>query len=727
MTKKFKLILLVAILLIGSNVRADEGMWIPMLLKKYNIEDMQKAGFKLTADDIYNVNQACLKDAVVGLGREGRPFRHFCTGELVSDQGLMITNHHCGYGAIQSHSTLENDYLKDGFWAMSKEEELVNEGITASFLIRMEDVTEKVLMGITHETSEKERSKIVSKNISEIQKKAEEGTHYRASVKPFFNGNQYFLSVYEIFKDVRLVGAPPSAIGKFGGDTDNWMWPRHTGDFSMFRIYAGKDNKPASYSKDNVPLKPKQSFKISLKGVNAGDFTMVFGYPGTTTEYLTSYALEVMTKTDNPHKIKIRTKKLDLMRADMDASPLVRIQYSAKYAGVANSWKRWQGEIKGLKRLNAIEKKQELEKKFENWANSTPELKKKYAGILSEMETLYKEITPVSLARDYAIEAGMRGAEVVGFAYKFNKLTKLKKGEDEEAKKMIEGLNKSSVSFYKNFNLPTDQKLLAATLKMYSDNLDDKYLPAEIKNIREKYKGDFEAFAAKAMSKSVFADKAKLAQILDGYKISMGKKLTKDPIFKLAYSINFFYDSEIAPVYGKINAKTAKLKRIYMAGLMEMQPEKIFYPDANSTFRVHYGKVAGYKARNAVTYDHYTTLEGIIEKDNPEIFDYDVPQKLKDLYHAKDFGDYANANGEMPVCFAATNHTTGGNSGSPVLNANGELIGLNFDRAWEGVMSDLMYDPEICRNVSLDIRYVLFIVDKFAGAGYLLDEMKIVK
>jgi hypothetical protein len=725
--RKFSLLLLSALLLIGSTVKADEGMWIPMLLKKYNIEDMQKAGFKLTAEDIYDINQACLKDAVVGLGREGRPFRHFCTGELVSDQGLMITNHHCGYGAIQSHSTLEHDYLKDGFWAMSREEELANEGITASFLIRMADVTAKVLDGVTDDMKESDRQKLIKKHIKTIVEEAEKDTHYRASVKAYFNGNQYFMAVYEIFKDVRLVGAPPSAIGKFGGDTDNWMWPRHTGDFSMFRIYAGKDNKPASYSNDNVPLQPKQSFKISLKGVNQDDFTMVFGYPGTTTEYLTSYALKMMTEVDNPHKIKIRTKKLDLMRADMDASPMVRIQYSAKYAGVANSWKRWQGEIKGLNRLNAIEKKEALEKKFEEWANSTPELKKKYAGILAKMKTYYDQVTPLSLARDYAIEAGFRGAETVGLAGKFKTLSILKKEDANKVQPELDKLKKESAKFFKNFNLPTEKKLLAATLKMYSDNLSDEFLPEEIKNIKKKYKGDFEMFAEKAFAKSIFASQTKLDQFIENYKVSQAKKLGKDPLFVLSNSISFFYGSKIAPDYNKIMDQIDKLQRIYMAGLMKMQPEKVFYPDANSTFRVHYGKVSGYKPRNAVTYAHYTTLEGIIEKDNPEIFDYDVPQKLRDLYDSKDFGDYANAKGEMPVCFAATNHTTGGNSGSPVLNANGELIGLNFDRAWEGVMSDLMYDPEICRNVSLDIRYVLFIVDKFAGAGYLLDEMNIVK
>ncbi|BAX80931.1 S46 family peptidase [Labilibaculum antarcticum] len=727
MIKKISLLLIAFILLIGAQAKADEGMWIPMLLEKYNIEDMQKAGFKLSAADIYSLNEACLKDAVVGLGREGSPFHHFCTGELISDEGLMVTNYHCGYGAIQDHSTLEHDYLKDGFWAMSRDEELVNEGITASFLIRMEDVTSQVLDSITDETKEDDRQKMIQKHIKKIQKASEKDSDYRASVKAFFNGNQYFLSVYEIYKDVRLVGAPPSAIGKFGGDTDNWMWPRHTGDFSMFRIYADKDNKPASYSKENVPMIPKQSFKISLKGANEGDFTMVFGYPGTTTEYLTSDALDLMTKVDNPHKIKIRTKKLDLMRADMDASPLVRIQYSAKYAGVSNSWKRWQGEIKGLDRLNAISKKKELEKKFEVWANSSDDLETKYAGIVSEMGVLYKELTPVSLARDYAIEAGMRGAEVVSFAHKFKKIARLTKKDKDQLADLVVDLQKSGDKFFKNYNVSTDRKLLAALLKMYSENLEDKYLPKEIVDIRDKYKGDFEAYAEKAMSKSVFTDQAKLNELLSDYKLSRGKRLAKDPIFVLANSIFFFYESEISPVYTKVLTKTTKLQRTYMAGLMEMQKEKIFYPDANSTFRVHYGKVAGYKARNAVTYDYYTTLEGIIEKDNPEIFDYDVPQKLRDLYHAKEFGSYANTQGEMPVCFAATNHTTGGNSGSPVLNANGELIGLNFDRAWEGVMSDLMYDPEICRNVSLDIRYVLFIVDKFAGAGYLLDEMNIVQ
>ncbi len=727
MIKRISVFITAICLLVATQTKADEGMWIPMLLKKYNIEQMKKAGFKLTAEDIYDINKACLKDAVVGLGREGSPFHHFCTGELISGKGLLITNHHCGYGAIQAHSSLEHDYLKDGFWAKNRSEELANPGITASFLIRMQDVTKEVLSGVTDQTSESNRNKIIAANIKKIVAATQKDSDYLASIKPFFYGNQYVMSVYEIYKDVRLVGAPPSAIGKFGGDTDNWMWPRHTGDFSMFRIYANKDNKPARYSKDNVPYQPKKSFKISLKGANEGDFTMVFGYPGTTTEYLSSDALKMMTELDNPHKIKIRTKKLDLMRADMDASPLVRIQYSAKYAGVANSWKRWQGEIKGLKRLNAIAKKVELEKQFENWANETPERKAKYAGVLAKMKSIYEKLAPYSLARDYAIEAGIRGAELVGFARSFMALANLKKEDAKKLPKIKKVLKNRIDGFYKNYNMPTDKKLLGALLKMYSDNLKGRFLPQEIKVIRKKYKGNFDKYADYAMKKSIFANKKKVEDFLKGYKLSKAKKIWKDPIVKLSKSIYNFYINDIYPDYRKYNLELDKLQRTYMAGLMEMQPNKVFYPDANSTFRVHYGKVAGYEPRNGVKYKHYTTLEGIIEKDNPEIFDYDVPKKLKELYAQKDYGKYANAKGEMPVCFVATNHTTGGNSGSPVLNANGELIGLNFDRAWEGVMSDLMYDPTICRNVTLDIRYVLFLIDKFANSSYLIDEMELVK
>lgn len=705
--------------------KADEGMWLPILLKKYNIEDMRKAGFKLTAEDIYSVNKASLKDAVVGLGREGSPFHHFCTGELISNKGLMVTNHHCGYGAIQSHSSLEHNYLKDGFWAMNQKEELVNEGITASFFIKMEDVSAKVLNSVNDEMSEENRFETINKNIDEIVATVEKESGYRANVKAFFGGNQYFLSLYEIYKDVRLVGAPPSAIGKFGGDTDNWMWPRHTGDFSMFRIYANKDNKPASYSEDNIPLVAKKSFKISMKGVKEGDFTMVFGYPGTTTEYLTSDALNLMTKVDNPHKIKIRTKKLDLMRADMDASPIVRIQYSAKYAGVANSWKRWQGEITGLKRINAIEKKIILENKFIKWVAEDASRVNKYGKVIPELKKLYSDMEAYSLAYAYAVEAGIRGAESISLALKYSKLETLlaKKDSKENVKTLVAKLMKSSDAFFKNYNKSTDQKLFAELLSMYNANMEKRFSPSEFAMVNKKYKSNFNAYAKKAYAKSIFVDKGKLQSFL---KNPSAKKIAKDPIYKMAKSIMASFRGDVYPKYSELKNATNKLQRLYIAGLMQMQENKIFYPDANSTFRVHYGKVSGYKPRDVVTYSHQSTIEGIMEKNNPDIFDYAVPAKLKELYDNKDYGQYANANNTIPVCFVATNHTTGGNSGSPVLNANGELIGLNFDRAWEGVMSDLMYDASICRNVSLDIRFVLFIVDKFAGAGYLLDEMELV-
>ncbi|MCT4615267.1 MAG: S46 family peptidase [Marinifilaceae bacterium] len=718
---KFSLKLIACLLFVmGANMtRADEGMWIPSLLKKYKIEDLKKAGFKLTAEDVYNVNQACLKDAVVGLGSESRPFRHFCTGEIVSGKGLLITNHHCGYRAIQSHSSIEHDYLKDGFWAMNQAEELPNEGITASFLIRIDDVTSEMMKGIVPDMDKKKISEILKKNKAEIIKKAQKGTHYKANVKAFFSGNQYFLSVYEIYKDVRLVGAPPSAIGKFGGDTDNWMWPRHTGDFSMFRIYADKNNMPASYSKDNVPLKPKRFFEISLDGVNENDFTMVFGYPGTTTEYLTSYAIEQKMNSNNPHKIKIRTKRLNIMGAGMDSSQKIRIQYSAKYAGVANAWKKWQGEIKGLKRIKALEKKEKLEQRFREWAKT----RKEYDGILDELKGLYASNRDLSLAIDYIWEAGLRGCEILNFSKSFMVLAKAK---EEEIPQIVKGLKAKTSKFFKDFDLEVDKNLFEATILMYSDNLEGKYQPQAILDLVSKNKNKFGKYTDKLYEKSIFTSEEKVNSFLNSYKKSSAKKVLNDPIYKIYDAFYKFYRKDLGLKSLQTEMRIDELQKKYMAGLMEMDSDKIFYPDANSTFRFHYGKVKGFKARNAVYYDYYTSLDGIIEKDNPEIFDYDVPQKLKELYASKDYGRYANEKGEMPVCFAATNHTTGGNSGSPILNAEGQLIGVNFDRAWEGVMSDLMYDPSICRNVCLDIRYVLFVVDKFAGAGYLLDEMKLV-
>lgn len=715
MNKKTMLLFL-ALLLGWMGCRADEGMWIPMLLKKYNIGDMQKEGFRLTAEDIYNINQASLKDAVIGLGREGQPFFHFCTGEIISKEGLVVTNHHCSFDMIQNHSSLEHNYLRDGFWAKTRQEELANPGITASILVRMEDVTDKINAALKGDMTEKEKNDKIASLCRNLEQEAVKGTNLMANIKPYFNGNQYFMSVFRIYKDVRLVGAPPSAIGKFGGDTDNWMWPRHTGDFSVLRIYADKNNEPASYSPDNQPYRPDFSFKISAKGVHEGDFTMVFGYPGTTNEYLTSFAVEQLQNIENPHKIAIRTAKLNVINDAMESDELLRIKYASKAASVANAWKKWQGETKGLKRFNTIAKKQEQEKAFRTWAAG----KKEFSSLLDRYAELYNRRKDLILASAYLNEAGKRGAEIVNWASTVYKTMKIASEDIDQYK---EKLKADATEFYKDYDPATDQKILTEMLKLYNKNLDAGWIPVEVQLATRK-KG-VEEYVKVLFKKSIFADQKTLEEWIENANINTWKKLEKDPAYRLAASIDQLYAEKIYPELVKIEKEITILNKTWLAALMQMQPEKTFYADANSTLRVSYGKVQGYTPCDAVYYKHYTTLKGIIEKDNPEIYDYNVPQKLRDIYAAKDFGPYTQ-DGEIPVCFIATNHTTGGNSGSPVLNAEGHLIGLNFDRAWDGVMSDIQYDPEICRNISVDIRYVLFIIDKLAGAQHLIDEMEII-
>ncbi len=707
-----------ALLISWVSSRADEGMWIPMLLKKYNIEDMQKQGFKLTAEDIYNINQASLKDAVIGLGREGKPFSHFCTGELISNEGLVVTNHHCAFNMIQSHSSLEHNYLRDGFWAKNKQEELANPGITASILVRMEDVTEQIKMQLKAGMTEAEQNKKIKEVCRELEEKAVKGTNLQANIKPYFNGNQYFMAVFKIYKDVRLVGAPPSAIGKFGGDTDNWMWPRHTGDFSVLRIYADKDNEPAAYSPDNRPYTPASFFKISTKGLNEGDFTMVFGYPGTTSEYLTSYAIEQIQDIENPHKIAIRTAKLNIINAAMESNELLRIKYAAKAASVANAWKKWQGETKGLKRFNTVETKRQKEAEFSRWAAG----KKEYSSLLDSYKKLYEKRKDLVLAEAYLTEAGKRGAEIVSLsAIVYNTL--IKKDFQKNEKQYKEAMKEFVKGYFKDYDAATDQKILAEMLNLYNKNLSSEWIPEEVAATTKK---GVKAYAAYMFSKSVFASEERLNAFIENCNTESYKKLAKDPAYRLYASIDQLYVSKIASELSDIESQLKTLDKTWLAAQMEMKPEKVFYADANSTLRVAYGKVQGYAPCDAVYYKHYTTLNGIMEKDNPNIYDYNVPERLREIYRQRDFGPYTQ-DGEVPVCFVATNHTTGGNSGSPVLNAEGHLIGLNFDRAWDGVMSDIQYNSEICRNISVDIRYVLFIIDKLAGANHLIDEMVIVK
>jgi len=719
-------VLIFWILLVGSStqpLKADEGMWIPMLIEKFNIKLMQEKGFKLTAEDIYSINKACMKDAVVSFGGG-------CTAELISPEGLLLTNHHCGYGRIQALSTLENDYLTNGFWAMSHEEELACPGLFVTFLKSMEDVTEKVLMGVDEEMELEEREPKIDANIQEIMAMAVEGTDYTASVRPFFMGNQYFLMVYETFNDIRLVGAPPSSIGKFGGETDNWVWPRHTGDFSLFRIYANNENKPAPFSTENKPYKPLYHFPVSLKGVNEGDFTMVFGYPGSTSEYAPSYYIDMVKNYINPEMIEIRTKKIEIMEAAMNTDPLIRLQYSAKKSGVANAWKKWIGENQGLERMNTIGKKQEYEKRLTEWINEDESRREKYGDILPRYKELYSELKDYNLVYSYTSDAFFNaGAEAVGFARYMMALAGIYETDPYPEKTDIikNELIGRAKGFFRNYNLETDKKLFEAMMSMYGENLDQKWLAPEYIKIKDACKGDFRKFADKTYDKSIFTNEERFISFVNNFNKSSLKKLQKYPFYRLANSAAEFLSANVRSELYKISSEIVKLNKDYMTLQMEFDRDRLFYPDANSTLRVAYGTVKGYLSKDAVWFKHYSTLEGIMEKDNPEIFDYDVPDKLKQLYIDKDYGRYTTSDGEVPVCFIANNHTTGGNSGSPVINGEGHLIGINFDRAWEGVASDMAFNPEQSRNISLDIRFVLFIIDKYAGAEYLLDEMTIIE
>lgn len=693
-------------------------MWIPLLLKKYKIEDMQRAGFKLTAEDVYSVNQACLKDAIVIFGGG-------CTAELISGEGLLITNHHCGYGNIQRHSTVEHDYLTDGFWAMTKGEELPNPGLNVTFLVRIEDVTESSLAGVTSTMNSSDREKTIQENIIKIQTDAVKGSSYTAKVTPFFNGNQYFLFVYEAYQDVRLVGAPPSAIGKFGGETDNWIWPRHTGDFSLFRIYAGSDNRPASYSPNNVPYKPKKFFPISLRGVEKGDFTMVFGYPGRTTEYIPSFVIENQVNYSIPASIDLRTKRLDVIMAAMETSPKIRIQYSAKKSGIANTWKKNQGVLLGLKKVGAIDRKKEFEKRFQKWVGANGERSAQYGTVLEQYQDIVTKQAPFELASTYTREAG-EAAEIIGFAGRFSSLIDLAaKGNAEEIKKLADRLKEGAVSYFKDYDAPTDQKLLAVMMQAYAKGITPDFQPDLLKQVTIDFKGDFDKYAKSFFEKSILDSEEEVNRMLTGFNSKSAKKLLNDPAFLMFKSLRKLQNELINPGLAKQD-QLPELQRKYMKAQMEMQPEKLFYPDANSTLRITYGKVDDFAPADGIQYRHITTLDGIMEKDNPEIYDYRVPERLKKLYLAKDYGQYVSDN-TVPVCFIASNHTSGGNSGSPVINADGQLIGINFDRNWEGTMSDIMYDPDLCRNISLDIRYALFIIDKFAGATHLINEMQLVK
>lgn len=717
MRKRVFVIMLLLISVTTLRLRADEGMWIPVLIERYNITLMQERGFRLTAEDIYSINRASMKDAVVMFGGG-------CTGEFISDKGLIITNHHCGFGSIQNHSTLEHDYLTDGFWASATSDELPNPGLTVTILKYMEDVTSKVLEGVTDDMPADRRDAIINANIAAITAAAVKGTHYYAMVRPFYLGNQYFLLVNEVFRDVRLVGAPPSSIGKFGGDTDNWVWPRHTGDFSLFRVYANKENNPAEYAEDNIPYKPAYHFPVSLKGINEGDFTMVFGYPGRTQQYAPSNHISMLLDVIYPKQVEIRGAKLDVINEAMKNDPLVRIKYASKASGISNAWKKWIGEIQSLNKTDGIDRKKAFEKEFSEWVASDQAGKARYGNLFHDYDEIYGKYRTYYFVNNYTNEVFFsNGAEAVGFSNSFRIAAEMAEKNDPKLADEIKRLKRVAEGFFADYDISVDKKLFVTVMMHYGTNIPAEWQTEEFKILSRKYKGDFEAVANRLFSRSIFCDQKKTEVLLENFD---PEKVRKDPFFIMAASAMKMLEGVVRPELAALDSRLAELNRLYMAGQMEYGQSKTFYPDANSTLRLAYGKVAGYDSRDGVYHKHFTTLSGIMEKDNPEIYDYDVPDRLRELYDSKDFGSYA-VNGDVPVCFIADNHTTGGNSGSPVLNAEGHLIGVNFDRAWEGVASDIMFNRQQSRNISLDIRYALFIIDKFAGAGYLLDEMTIIR
>jgi hypothetical protein len=715
--KKIIIILFTVFLSFSSLLRADEGMWLLPLIQQLNIEKMQEMGLELSAEEIYSINQSSLKDAIVIFGRG-------CTGEVISDQGLILTNHHCGYGAIQEHSTTEHDYLKDGFWAMSKEEEIPTPGLTVTFLVKIEDVTEQISAEFTDTMSESQRQEIVYNKGNEIASKATEGTHYDARVQSFFGGNQYYLLVYETFKDVRMVGTPPSSIGKFGADTDNWMWPRHTGDFSLFRVYADKDNNPAEYSKDNVPYRPKHHLPISLKGVEKNDFAMILGYPGSTQRYMTSWEVDERINITNANRIYIRGIRQDLMLEDMLEDDEVRIKYSSKYSGSTNYWKNSIGMNKALKQLKIYDEKVEEEKAFMDWVNENQERKEKYGEALSLIEKSVKNRKDYIHVTQYISEALLRGTEIVSLAARLSRYEEGLKADDEEkVKATVEEIKNMARDFYKDYNAPTDQQIAKAMFKTFAENVDKKYQPEVFKTIESKYKNDYAKYIDKMFSKSVLTDSTELWDFLENPSV---KKLQKDPAYSAAQSIYKKYRElyqKISPLYADYD----KGHRLYVKGIMEMKEGEALYPDANFTMRLTYGEILDYYPRDAVHYDYVTTLTGVMEKEDPDNWEFVVPEKLKQLYKTKDYSRYAMKTGEMPVAFISTNDITGGNSGSPVINGKGHLIGTAFDGNWEAMSGDIVFEPELQRTISVDARYTLFIIDKFAGAKNLIEEMTIIE
>ena len=718
MFSSLRILLLITLLVPVPALRAGgagEGMWIPLLLG-LNEADMQAKGLQLSAEDIYSVNQGSLKDAIVRFGGG-------CTGEIISPEGLLLTNHHCGYGQIRNQSTLAQNYLRDGFWAMSREEELPNPGLTATFVVRIEDVTEAVLAGLPADADEATRAAHVRRNSLQLEGTAVEGTHYEAEVRPFYDGNEYYLIVTEVFEDVRLVGAPPEAIGKFGGETDNWLWPRHNADFALFRVYSGPDGKPAPFAEGNIPLKPRHFLPISLDGVAEDDFTMVFGFPGQTQEYLPAAGVRMIQEVEDPIRVQLRGERLAIMNQYMRADEGVRLMYASKAAGVGNGYTKWKGRILGLKATGAVARKEARDAAFTARIAADPALQARYGNLLAEMEQTYAALVEPLTAVTYFIEGGY-SLEWVPFVARAARMAGNWQGADAETQAALQDeLAKYAQNFFKGYHPPIDQDITAAMLRAYAESLPADMQPEVVRMLVQDYQGDFEAFAEAFFARSAFVDSSRFAALMADFSPD---KVQQDPGYALMYGLYGYY-FDYQPVYDSLDTRLQALQRTYMQAQREAFPEQTFYPDANSTLRLTYGKAEGMQAHDAVRYRYYTTLDGVVAKYIPGDYEFDLPQRLLDLHAAGDYGRYAHpGTGELRVAFIASNHTSGGNSGSPVLNGRGELIGINFDRNWEGTMSDVNYDQRLCRNISVDIRYILFLIDTYAGAGHLIEEMKLV-
>ncbi|THH41911.1 S46 family peptidase [Neolewinella litorea] len=712
--------ILFALLLVLSacTLRAGGGMWLPLLLENLNEEEMQAMGMEITAEDIYSINRGSLKDAIVHFGG-------FCTGEVISDRGLVLTNHHCGYGAIQDHSTLEHNYLEDGFWAMNLAEELPNKGLFVTFIDRIEDVTDQILAGVAEDATEKERARIVQENTANYKSGLSLGEFEEVLVKPFYEGNRYFAFVTKTYRDIRLVGAPPSSIGKFGADTDNWEWPRHTGDFSLFRIYTAPDGTPAEYAPENVPLVPRQHLEISLAGTQPGDFSMIFGFPGTTDSYLPAAAMQQRTEVINPIRIGMRDRSLAVIDSAMRANPQIKIDYASKQARIANAWKKWRGESQGVEAVRAVSERQAFEREFLQRLAGKPTAQQQYGNLLPQLEALYREREPLEVTRAYLGEINynvdlFRIANVLAA-----EIRRADSNGPEAFRERVPALLEYLEGFYKGYSPEVDREVARALLNAYYTNV-----PADHRSVfvedQLAFAASYDALINDLFDHSYLTRGERLTDLLRTDPDAFLESVRGDRAFQFVRLMNGYNEAHIIDPYNAYAERINGLQRQYMDGLLRFFPERNLYPDANSTLRVSYGKYEGFTGLEGETFDYLTYLDGVIAKYQPGDYEFDLPARLLELYEARDYGPYATADGKMPVCVLGSNHTTGGNSGSPALNAKGQLVGLNFDRTWQSTMSDVYYDPSICRNIMVDIRYVLFLIDKLGGAPHLIEEMTVV-